>query len=51
MWRQGFILVLATGPYVQQLTLVRCIAKHRGAGRGGLQARRERRRVFQVPAR
>jgi hypothetical protein len=31
----GFILVPAAGPYVHQVELVRYIAMHRGACRGG----------------
>jgi hypothetical protein len=48
--RCGFILVPAAGPYVQQSVCAHCINSHRGARRGGLEARRERRQVLQVPA-
>jgi hypothetical protein len=47
----GFILVPTAGSYVQQSVRVHYIILHRGACRGGLQARRERGQILQVPAR
>ena len=48
---QGFILVPATGPYVQQGVRVHCIILHRSACSRGVQVRREREGSSQVSAR
>jgi hypothetical protein len=45
----GFILVLAGAVRPAMLCSRQCIALHRGACRGALQARRERKRSLQVP--
>ena len=47
---QGFNLVPATGPYVQQGVRVHCIILHRSAYSRGVQARRERKGSSQVSA-
>jgi hypothetical protein len=44
-----FILILTAGRTSSRGALGRCIAVHRGARRGELQARRERRRSLQIP--
>ena len=48
---QGFILVPATGSYIQQGVRVHCIILHRSAHGRGVQARREREGSSQVSAR
>jgi hypothetical protein len=45
----GFILVLAGAVRPAVVCSSHCITLHRGACRGGLQARRERRPSLQVP--
>jgi len=48
---RGFILALATGPYIQQGVREHCIILHWSACSRGVQAGRERERSSQVSAR